>query len=336
MRALVTGGTGFLGSRIAQLLHERGDEVLATTRDPRRRHPSTGVQTLVVDLADSASILQALRGVDVIFHVAARTGVWGPREAFHQANVVGTQNVLDACRVGGIARLVYTSSPSVVFDGRDLCGQDESLPYPSRHLCHYAATKAQAEQMVLRAHGSHLATVALRPHLIFGPGDPHLLPRVVARARAGRLRQIGEGRNVVDLTYVDNAAQAHLDAADRLGEDGVRGGKAYFVSNDEPVALWPWINELLARLRLPPAGPAISLRTAYRVGALLEGIYAALRLRGEPPMTRFLATQLAQSHYFDISAARRDLGYAPRVSLADGLNRWLAWREAGKHVNPGS
>jgi nucleoside-diphosphate-sugar epimerase len=328
MKALVTGGTGFLGGRIAQLLAERGDDVTVTIRDPRRVHPHPAVRTVVADITNPGSFSDAFCGIDVVFHTAARTGVWGPRRAFWNANVVGTRNVIEACLTDCVARLVYTSTPSVVFDHGDLCGVDESQPYSRRFLCAYAESKARAEEQVLAANDGGLATVALRPHLLFGPGDPHLLPRVMERARSGRLRQVGDGENVVDLTYVDNAAQAHLDAADRLAPASPCGGKAYFISNGEPVKLWPWLHSLLARLRLPAIRTRISLRTAYAAGALLEAVYRLTRVGHEPPMTRFVALQLAKSHYFEISAARRDLGYTPRVSMAEGLSRWLSHSSA--------
>ncbi len=324
MKALVTGGGGFLGSAIVRALCDAGHAVTVLGRGEYPHLASLGVRFVRADIRAPSAICSACEAMDAVFHTAAKAGVWGPKREFHAVNVDGTRNVIEACRLGGVPKLVYTSTPSVVFAGRDLCGVNESQPYAPHFLCHYAATKAAAERMVLDAHGRDLSTVAIRPHLLFGPGDPHLLPRIIERARRGRLRQVGSGQNRVDLTYIDNAAQAHLDAAERLGADSPCGGKAYFISNDEPVTLWAWINELLGRAGLPVVRRPISLRAAYTVGRLLECAYAGLRLRGEPPMTRFVALQLAKSHYFDISAARRDLGYVPRVALADGLARWEA------------
>ena len=324
MKALVTGGGGFLGSRIVGLLHEAGHEVTAFGRGRYPHLAAAGVSAIQADVRDAAAVRNACRGMDVVFHVAALTGVWGPRRTFREINVDGTRNVIEACRAEDVGRLVYTSSPSVVFGGEDLCGVDESQPYPDRYLADYPETKAAAERAVLGANDANLATVALRPHLIWGPGDPHLIPRVIDRARQGRLIQVGDGRNRVDLTYIDDAARAHLDAANALAPGAPCAGKPYFISQDDPVLLWPWLNDLLGRLGIPRVTRSISYDTARRVGRFAELAYRLLRLRREPPMTRFVAAQLATSHYFDISAARRDLGYAPRVPAAEGVDRLIA------------
>lgn len=236
---------------------------------------------------------------------------------------MGTRNVIAGCRLHGVGKLVYTSTPSVVFTGDSFEGADESLPYGRNWLSDYPETKAIAERAVLEAHTPGLlATCALRPHLLWGSGDPHLLPRVIARAASGRLRQVGDGLNRVDLTHVTNAAKAHLDAWDAL-ERGTAGGRAYFISNGEPVALWPWINDLLERLAMPPVRKRLSLSAAYRLGAALEGVWRLGRLSGEPPMTRFVAVELAKSHWFSIEAARRDLGYKPEVSMEAGVRGYV-------------
>ncbi len=325
MRALVTGGGGFLGTRIAQMLVERGDEVLVLGRRRYPQHEEAGINTVQADLRDVDAVDSACRSMDVVFHAAALTGIWGRRRDFVEANVVGTRNVITACKRQGVHTLVYTSSPSVVFGDEELCGVDESQPYPDRYLTHYAETKAVAERMVLAANGPELATVALRPHLIWGPGDPHLIPRVIARARQGKLVQVGDGRNLVDVTYIDNAAEAHLLAADALIPGAACVGRAYFVSQGDPVLLWPWLNEILAAVEAPLVTRSISYAAAYRVGALLETVYRVARLTGEPRMTRFLAAQLAQSHYFNMTAARRDFGYAPRIPTSEGILRLVKW-----------
>jgi 2-alkyl-3-oxoalkanoate reductase len=257
--------------------------------------------------------------------VAAKAGIWGKYEDFYRANVTGTANILEACRANGIDRLVYTSSPSVVFDGGDVEGGDESLPYPSSYEAHYPRTKAMAEQLVLAADSSQLATVALRPHLIWGPGDNHLVPRILARGRAGRLRRIGDRANLVDTVYVDNAARAHLQAADRLAPGSAPAGRAYFISNGQPLPLWEMVNRILAAADLPPVTRSIPPGLAYTVGCICEGLWGLLRLAGEPPMTRFVAHELSSAHWFDISAARRDLGYRPEVSTDEGLLRLREW-----------
>jgi nucleoside-diphosphate-sugar epimerase len=250
--------------------------------------------------------------------------VWGPYEEYHRANVTGTEHVLAACRAHSVRRLVYTSTPSVVHTGSDIEGADESLPYAVSFSSHYPRTKALAERMVLAANGDLLSTVALRPHLVWGPGDNHLVPRILARGRAGRLRLIGNRQNVVDTVYVDNAADAHLAAVDRLGPEAPCAGKAYFISNGEPLPLARIINGILAAAGLPPVTKHIPVSVAVALGGLAELVYGALRIRSEPPLTRFVARQLSTAHWFDISASRRDLGYEPRVSIEEGLRRLAA------------
>ncbi len=324
MKALVTGGGGFLGLAIVRKLRARGDDVRSFSR---RTHPALeglGVQSLRGDLADRAAVLRAVRGCDLVFHVAAKAGVWGSTESYHRANVVGTDNVLAACSTEGIERLVYTSTPSVTFAGTDQVGVDESAPYASRYLSDYPRTKAIAERRVLESNGADLATVALRPHLIWGPGDPHLVPRILERGRSGTLRLLGNQPNEVDSVYVDNAADAHLLAADRLAPGSAIAGKVYFISQGEPLPLGDLMNRILAAGDLPPVERRIPAGVAYFLGALLETAYGLLGIESEPPLTRFVAAQLSTAHWFDISAARRDLGYEPAVSLDEGMERLAA------------
>ena len=323
--ALVTGGGGFLGRAIADLLLQRGWRVRSYSRGDYPQLAASGVEVFRGDLCDAERLGRAVLGATTVFHVAARAGVGGQYREYHEANVVGTENVVAACQNSGVPFLIYTSSPSVVFAGRNIEGLDESIPYPAKHQSAYSATKAIAEQRVLAANSERLRTVALRPHLIWGPGDNHIAPRVIARARSGRLRIVGDGTNRVDITYVDNAAAAHLAAADALqNRPVIAAGKAYFISDGVPVNAWDFINEILACAGVPPVTRRISLPAARRIGAVLEFVYRALRIRGEPPMTRFLAEELATSHWFDISAARRDLGYSPVVDRAAGLARLRA------------
>jgi 2-alkyl-3-oxoalkanoate reductase len=324
MKALVTGGGGFLGSAIVRLLHERGDEVSVLGRGTYPHIAAYTKRMFQADIRLASAVAHACAGMDVVFHVAALAGIWGRRRDFWSINVDGTRNIVEACRSNGVPRLVFTSTPSVVFGKDDLCGVDESTPYPSQYLAAYAETKAAAERMVLAANSPTLATIALRPHLTFGPGDPHLIPRVIARARQGRLMQVGDGKNLVDVTYIDNAADAHIKAADALTPGGRCAGRAYFISQGEPVSLWPWLNELLTVVGAPTVTRSMSFRTAYRAGCALETAYRAFGIIREPPMTRFLALQLAKSHYFDISSARVDFGYNPTISTADGVRRLVA------------
>jgi nucleoside-diphosphate-sugar epimerase len=330
MRALVTGGGGFLGNAIVRLLVERGDEVRSFSRGEYPALSSLGVAQFRGDLADREALARAAQGCDTVFHVAARAGIWGSFADFRRTNVTGTENVIAACVQHGIGRLVYTSSPSVVFDGRDVEGGNESLPYPPHFESPYPRTKAMAERVVLAADSPRLATVSLRPHLIWGPGDNHLVPRIIARARAGRLRRIGSRPCLVDTVYVDNAAKAHLLAADRLAPGGGIAGRCYFISNGEPLPLWEMVNRILAAAGMPPVRRSIPPGAALAAGALCEAIWTVLRLTGEPPMTRFVAREMATAHWFDISAARRDLAYKPEISIDEGLKRLQKWLSGGK------
>jgi nucleoside-diphosphate-sugar epimerase len=325
MNALVTGAGGFLGLYIVEQLVARGDRVRAFSRGTYPELDRLGVETLSGDLRDREATVDACRGMDIVFHVAAVAGIGGPWKHYYGINTVGTRHVVEGCRRHGVGRLVYTSSPSVTFDGTDQRGVDESAPYSQRWLAHYPHSKALAERHVLEANSAGtLLTCALRPHLIWGVRDRHLIPRLLARARSGRLRRIGDGTNLVDMVYVDNAATAHLQAADALEAASPVAGQAYFISQGEPINCWEWIDQILALAGLPPLRRSISLATAWRIGAVLEAFYGLLRLASEPPMTRFLAAQMATSHYFDISRARRDFGYDPTVSTEEGMQRLAA------------
>ncbi len=332
MNVLVTGGGGFLGSAIVRRLVARGDRVRTIQRSQYAWHRELGVQAFVGDLStDLASLERAAAGCDAIVHTAARAGVWGAADTYHRANVVGTQNVIRAARQTGVALLVYTSSPSVVFDGRDEEGIDERAPYPARHLNAYSRTKALAEQCVLAANDASLRTVALRPHLIWGPGDPHLVPRIVQRARRKRLRLVGSGEKRVDSTYIDNAANAHLLALDRLADGDNRcAGRAYFISNGEPLPMAELIDRILAAAGLPPVRRRIAPEVAYVMGGVFEAAYRLLRLDAEPPLTRFVARQLSTAHWFDLTAAERELGYRPEVSIDEGMRRLAVWLGQGE------
>lgn len=324
-RALVTGGGGFLGRYIVRRLLEQGRDVSILGRSAQPELEAVGVRVIRGDVGDRDTAVAACEGCDTVYHVAAIAGIWGRRDDYFRTNVFGTRHILEGCRQHGARKLVYTSTPSVAFSGGDLRGVDESQPYGTRWLCYYAETKAQAEREVLAANGTGgVRTTALRPHLIWGIGDNHLIPRVVARAKKGRLRIVGEGANRVDITHVENAAEAHLLAEKALDEAGRADGKAYFISQGEPVVLWDWINQLLLKLDVPPVTRKVPLRAAYAAGALLEGVYGLLKLTAEPPMTRFLAVELAKDHYFNIGAARSDLGYEPRKTSVEGVEELVA------------
>lgn len=322
---LVTGGRGFLGGAIVRLLLQQGEQIRSLARHHCPQLQAAGVEQFIGDLSDPALVERAVTGCQLVYHVAAKAGVWGDYQDFYEANVTGTRNVIDACRKQGVKRLVYTSSPSVVFDGNDMEGVDESVSYPQHFHAAYPQTKAQAEQLVVAANGDQLATVALRPHLIWGPGDNHLVPRILERGRSGQLRRIGKRDNLIDAVYIDNAALAHLQAADKLTIGSPVAGRAYFIANNEPIPLWDLVNQILAAGNLPPVTKSISPMLAYAAGAFLEMIYKSFGLAGEPRMTRFVARELATAHWFDLSAARRDFGYQPQISIKEGMERLRHW-----------
>jgi nucleoside-diphosphate-sugar epimerase len=304
-----------------EALLAEGAEVTALARGAYPALEALGVRCVRADLSDAAAVSRAVRGHEVVFHVAAKAGVWGPYAAYRAVNVEGTANVIAACREHGVRRLVHTSSPSVTFDGKDHVRVKEDLPIADRFLCSYPRTKAEAEVLVRAANDDQLATCILRPHLIVGPRDPHLVPRLLRRGRAGRLAVIGDGTNEVSITWVENAADAHLAAARTLAPGAPHAGRAYFLSQRQPVRLWDWIGELFAGLGLPPVERRLSLRTAYAAGTVLEGLWRLFRRPGEPPMTRFVALQLATSHSYDPSPASEDFGYVERVPTADATRR---------------
>jgi len=325
MRALVTGGGGFLGGGIVRTLVERGAEVRTLQRGSYDRLADLGVEQVCGDIGDPEVVERAVEGREVVFHVAARVEMWGAFRPFYRTNVVGTENVIAAMRKSGVPNLVYTSSPSVVHGRGDLEGIDESAPYPESFEAAYPQTKAMAEMAVLTANGPDLATVALRPHLIWGPEDTNLVQQLVTRARAGELRFVGGGRNLVDTVYIDNAIDAHLLAADVLASGSACAGKAYFISNGDPWPLKKIVNGILGAAGLPPEDRSIPLGVAVAAGKVFEAVHRVLPRGGGPRMTPFIARNLATAHWYDISAARRDLGYEPSVSIEEGLRRLAEW-----------
>jgi len=329
---LVTGGGGFLGGAIVRLLLLRGERVRTLSRGDYPELKRLGVEHIRGDIADVRAVRLACRGVQAVFHTAAKPGVWGPYAEYYRTNVQGTLNVIDACRTGGVERMIYTSSPSVVFDGGNMEGVDESVPYPAHFEAHYPHTKALAEQAVLKAAREGLPAIVLRPHLIWGPGDHHLVPRILARG--AKLRRVGNGRNKVDTVYVDNAALAHVLAEESLARNPALSARMYFISQDAPIPLWDMIDQILAAGNLAPVKKTISPKMARFIGAVCEAVYATLRLKKEPPMTLFVARELATAHWFNISAAKQDLNYRPQVSTEEGLKRLAAWLQRLSPMNP--
>lgn len=321
MRALVTGGGGFLGGAIVRKLLDQGYEVRSYSRGEYPLLTKLGVEAYQGDITDREQLARAAEGCGILFHTAANAGVWGPYSDYERTNVTGTRNVIDVCRAKGVTRLVYTSTPSVAFAGHDQEGLDESTPYPTHYLAHYPKTKAEAERAVLEANDESLQTVALRPHLIWGPGDTQLIPRIIERAKTGRLRIVGKGDTRVDAVYIDNAAHAHCLAGERLDPGAPCAGKAYYITNHEPIAMAELLNRILEAAQLPPLNKHISPQFAYAAGAILEGVYRVMRKKEEPPMTRFVARQLATAHWYDNTAAIHDLHYYPTVTMEEGFQK---------------
>jgi nucleoside-diphosphate-sugar epimerase len=324
MNTLVTGGGGFVGSALCRQLRTLGHDVTALGRRPNTALTAEGFRTATHDLAlpDAVAGLTGLfTGVECVFHTAAHVKMWGPRESFVRGNITATQNVIAACRAAGVAKLVFTSSPSVVAGNHDRQGVDESQPYPDHYRALYPETKAAAERAVLAAHGPDLRTISLRPHLIFGPGDTNLVPTILKRARAGRLTQVGDGSNLVDLTFIDDCVAAHLLAATALDARPTAGGRAYFLSQGTPVPLWEWIGRVLTLHNLPPVRRRISASTAQLLATVAEGVWKTFGLTSDPPLTRFLAEEMATDHYYNIDAARRELGYSPSCSVWEATER---------------
>jgi nucleoside-diphosphate-sugar epimerase len=341
----ITGASGFIGGKLAERLLADGRQVRVLARRPLPDLERLGAKILLGDLDNIAMLRQGCEGVGTVFHVAGRVGVWGPPDDFFRVNVQGTRNVLAACREARVPRLVYTSSPSVVYNGGDLRNVNESAPLCTQAPCAYPTSKAAAEREVLAAHSKDLATVALRPHLVWGPGDKNLVPRIIALARAGKLKIIGPGRNTVDITHITNVVDAHLlaeaalsagagapsprtEAAEGGRSPSYPGGRAYFITNGEPLMLWDWINEVLRGIGAPEINSHVPLPVAYAAGATLETAWRLFRRAGEPPMTRFVAKEMATDHWFDITAARRDLGYQPRITVAQGTTELIAHYKA--------
>lgn len=318
MEALVTGGTGFLGKRLAAMLLERGHQARIMGRNMAPVAPliARGATPIVADLRDTDAVMAACVGVDVVFHAGALSAPWGKRADFFATNVSGTEAVLAACQRQGVRRLIYVSSPSVVFDGRDQQALTEAAPYPRRFASIYSLTKKLGEDRV-RAARQGLETVIVRPKAIFGPGDTSLLPRLIDAARRGRLPQIGDGRNLVDLTYVDNVAHALILAS----EARAAANKTYTITNDEHLPLWEAIRVVLQRLHLSTHLQRVPLSAALAAALVME--WRAALTGNEPLLTRYSAAILARTQTYDISAAKRDLGYTPLVSFAEGMERTL-------------
>ncbi len=318
MDILVSGGTGFLGQHLAQALLDQGHRVRLMGRNfaPVQSLLSAGASPVPVDLRDKSAVIDACANVEAVYHVGALSAPWGKRSDFFAINVGGTEAMIAGCLKHRVRRFIYVSSPSVVFNGLDQFNVTEKVPYPPRFPSIYSLTKKLGEDAANRA-AADMETVILRPKAIFGPGDQSLLPRLISAARQGHLPQIGDGRNLVDLTYVENVVHAlvlSLTASKAIG-------KTYTITNDEHAPLWEVIRVVLKRLNLSTQLRRVPLSVALAAGSLME-MRAALTGK-EPLMTRYSAAILGRTQTYDIGAARRDLGYAPCVMFADGMERTI-------------
>lgn len=325
MRSLVTGGGGYLGGAIVRRLVEVGDEVRTLQRGHYPELEALGVECVRGDIADASVVDRAVAGCDRVFHVAAKVEMWGPRRPFVRANVDGTRNIIDAARRHHVPKLVFTSSPSVVHGGDDIAGADESLPYPDHYEAAYPETKAAAERLVLAADGPELSTVSLRPHLIWGPEDTNLVPKIVERAKAGQLRLVGDGSKLIDTVYIDNAVDAHIAAADRLEPGATCAGRAYFITNDDPRPVKEIINGFVTAAGLDAVERSIPVGVAVAAGHVFELLHRFFPSEAGPRMTPFLARHLSTAHWYDITAAKRDLDYWPAVGIDEGMRRLREW-----------
>lgn len=311
---VVTGGGGFLGKALSKALISEGALVRTIQRSFYPILDELGVKQFQLDLSTTSvnELAKVINGADIVFHTAAKVSMWGIEADFIASNINGTKNLIEACIVSKCNRFVFTSSPSVIANGSDLRDVDESIPYPNFYHSLYPKTKAKAEQIVLAANSDKFFTLSLRPHLIYGPGDTSLEELVVKKAKAGRLVQIGAGENLADFTYIDDCVEAHLCAAESLLNNPNCRGRAYFISQGQPIKLWEWIEAALRRNNLPAIKRKIPARLAIFLGSFFETICKLSPIDIDPPFTRFLAEEMSTDHYFDISAARRELGFNPQ------------------------
>ncbi len=329
MKILVTGGGGFLGGAVVEKLLEAGHEVTNFSRKEHDNLEEMEVRSIRGDLTIRDDVINAGKGMDAVIHTAAKVGFWGDYNVFHMINVEGTENVVEACRKNGIKNLVFTSSPSVIFNGKDMRGVDESVPYPVEYDSFYSETKAIAERHVLDANSSDLRTISLRPHLIWGPGDTHLIPGIIERAGSGKMVKVGNCKNIADMVYIDNAAAAHVLALVALENNPDCRGRSFFITNDEPRNMWDFIDQIVSAAGLEPAVRRYPAGLAVVAAAVIELFYRAFKKGQEPPLSVFLVKELTTSHWYNISAAKKELGYKPKISMDEGLKKLKNWLDSG-------
>lgn len=320
-RTLVIGGAGFLGSALATAIHQRGDSVTVFDRVP---HPNPAIPTHVGDLTHRPDLDAACASAEVVFHTASFVA-WNPRQnaQVYAVNVTGAENVLAACQQHGVKKLIYTSSIDAVFDGSPIRDGDESLPYPTHFLNEYSRTKALAEQRLLAAHGQHgLAICALRTAGIYGPGDRHRLPSVIAAIDAGQYARMGDGRAVFNHVYIDNVIHAHLLAADALNLTTPPGGRAYFVTDHPAQNFYTFIETLLTRAGYTVPNRRLPVAVAYPLAVLAETATTLLPINS--PFTRYTVRSTCRDFSFTHARATADFGYQPIVALDDAIARTAA------------
>ncbi len=320
MKVFITGGGGFLGTYIVQRLVKRGYSVTNYSRSSYPHLAQIGVQCIQGDLDDLDKLKTAMKDHEVCFHVASKVAMWGREEDFHQTNVIGTENIIKACQHNHIDKLIYTSTPSVVFGKHGFSGENEQLPYPTQSYSRYGKSKARAEEKVLSAATKNFHTVALRPHLVFGPGDQNLIPQLIDSAKKKKLKIVGSGENKVDVLYVENAADAHICAMDvLLDKPATISAQAFFLGQG-PVKLWSFINEILELHQIEPIKKKMNAKMAFKIGSFFEWFSKLFRIYNwNPPMTRFVALQLSQDHYYDHSKAIKLLSWRPKVGIEEAL-----------------
>lgn len=322
MKAFITGGGGFIGYALACELVKQGFKVTSFSRNDYPALREIGVDINRGDITDANSVLKACENMDIIFHIAAKAGTSGYYSDYFKTNVTGTSNIIHACKINKIKYLIYTSSASVVFDGKDIEGSDESLPYPAHPVSHYTATKAIAEQLIIKANSSSLRTLALRPHLVYGQGDNHLFPGIISRAKTGRLRRIGSCKNLVDVSYIDNVVMGHINAARAMIDNPAVTGKAYFITNGTPVLLWDFLDMILQASGLEALKKRVPVWVATIISHMSES-FQRLSANDQGTLTPFIVSELTHSHWFDISKARRLLNYNPKISNKEGLSKMI-------------
>lgn len=330
MRVLVTGGSSLIGAGVAAALVDRGDEVVVQQRGRSETLDRLEVRQELGDIRDLEVVLSAAAGCDAIVHLAAKVGVVGNWEDYRSINVDGTRNVLHAAQRGGVGRVVHVSSPSVAHGGEPIVGGGADEPVLGRRRAWYPESKAMAELEALAVAGDELGVVAIRPHLVWGPGDTQLVGRIVERAGAGRLALVGGGRALVDTTYIDNAVDSLVAALDAVAPGARCSGRAYVVSNGEPRMIRELVEGICHAAGAPFEPRTVSLRVGRSLGAVVERAWPLLRRNDEPPLTQFLAEQLGTAHWFDPRPARDDLGWTPVVSIDEGLARLADWYAADR------